>query len=126
MPEKFDALTKTSEFRLKLYPKKYYECREFYKKALKFPIVNEWDRSSKDKGVMFDTGAGIIELMRKGMPRKSGCDISLEVKDVWKLYGKMKKKSKIVFNLRNNAWGDTSFRLSDPEGFEITFFTKTR
>ena len=120
-----NSLTKVSEFRLKLYPKNYQVCLKFYRDILLFPIINEWDRADNDKGVMFDTGAGIIELLYEDSPKIiAGCDISIEVKDVWKLFDKLRKHPKIMHPIRKNAWGDTSFCISDPAGFEITFFTR--
>lgn len=120
----FNPLTKTSEFRLKLYPKNYQDCLKFYRDTLLFPIINKWDRRD-NKGVMFDTGIGIIELFYEGNGETiSGCDISVEVKNVQKLFNKLRKNKNIIFPIRNNSWGDTSFCIADPAGFEITFFTK--
>ncbi len=116
-------LTKVTEFRLKLYPKNFSTMRNFYERKLGFPIVHEW--SDKNKGVMFKVGDAILELLgghaEKG-PSK-GADISLKVPDVWKLWEKLKDYDKIIFKLRENAWGDVSFCITDPEGFQITFFT---
>jgi hypothetical protein len=36
----------------------------------------------------------------------------------------MKDDKNVRHELRHNSWGDNSFRIADPEGFEITFFTK--
>ncbi len=122
---KFNPLTKISECRVKLYPEKYDASYNFYKNTLSFPIVKEWNQDPEDKGAMFDTGTAIIELLYEGSPEKiRGCDLSLEVKDVRKLFEKIKNEVKIVFSLRHNDWGDTSFCVTDPNGFELTFFTK--
>ena len=73
---------------------------------------------------MFKAGQGIIELLNEGRQKKvEGGGISLEVKDVWKLFKRI--KAKVVFSMRNNDWGDSSFCIRDPSGLEITFFTKT-
>ncbi|MBI2641071.1 hypothetical protein HYW87_00545 [Candidatus Roizmanbacteria bacterium] len=60
-------LTKTIQFRFKMYPKDFYKVREFYEKVLGYPIVDSWD-TPDDKGVMFNTEAAIIEVMT---PRKN-------------------------------------------------------
>ncbi len=119
-------LTHVSEFRLKLYPKNFDASREFYASFLEFPIIKEWNDGVHDRGVMFDTGAGIIELLSyKGtyIPIR-GADVSLRVSDVWVLWNTLKTRATVHFPLRDNAWGDTSFAISDPDGFCITFFTK--
>ncbi|MGB4762213.1 MAG: VOC family protein [Candidatus Saccharimonas sp.] len=119
--------TQIKEFRLKLYPQDFYAVRAFYESELGCAIVNEWDRADS-KGVMFDVGGTILEILT---PEKlyapiAGADVSLEVDDVWALHETMASKPYVIRGLRDNAWGDTSFCIADPEGFEITFFTKSR
>jgi uncharacterized glyoxalase superfamily protein PhnB len=115
-----------NEFRLKLYPKDFALVRSFYEQRLQFPIINEWDRGDDDKGVMFDVGGTILELLspEDGYKPITGCDLSLEVPDVAMLWEQMKSGSNILHPIRDNDWGDTSFRIADPEGFAISFFTR--
>ena len=54
----------------------------------------------------------------------TGCGLALEVSDVASLWEQMKSGSNILHPIRNNDWGNTSFRIADPEGFAISFFTK--
>ena len=77
---------------------------------------------------MFDTGSGIIELLvpKKKYANPQGVDVSLQVKNVGKLWNKLKEKTDIVFPPRDNTWGDTSFCIQDPEGFRLIFFTETK
>jgi catechol 2,3-dioxygenase-like lactoylglutathione lyase family enzyme len=113
------------EFRLKLYPKDIAICRAFYRDTLGFSIVHEWDEGQEERGIMFDVGGTVLELLPYNGKAMSGADISLRVRDVWALWEEMKNNILIVHVLRINDWGDTSFCIKDPEGFEITFFTKT-
>lgn len=125
MPEEsFSILTKTSEFRLKLYPSNFGLVKEFYRDILKFPIVKQWDDGPDNKGVMFSTGVAIIELLSTDhyVPVQ-GCGVSLRVADVVQLWGKFKDVDYIEHPLRENSWGDRSFGIKDPEGFKITFFS---
>lgn len=119
-------LTAVSEFRLKLYPKDFYKVREFYEQELGFTVTNEWDRPD-GKGVMFDVGGTILELLspEAEFVPIAGADVSWRVSDVWKLYESMKGKPYVVRELKDNDWGDTSYHIVDPEGFRITFFTST-
>lgn len=125
MNENIYFLTKTNEFRLKLYPSNFKKVKDFYENILNFPLLDSW--GGETNGAMFNTGAGVIELLTPKQEYISvlGTAVSLGVDDVWKLWKEIKDKVKIVHAIRDNSWGDTSFRISDPEGFEITFFTKT-
>ena len=77
---------------------------------------------------MFDSGSAIIELLShhgRYVP-VAGCNVSLEVVNVWKLAEYLKaQRAPVVQDLTDNSWGDTSFKVSDPEGLEVTFFTET-
>ncbi|MCA9333277.1 hypothetical protein KDA00_05400 [Candidatus Saccharibacteria bacterium] len=116
------------EFRLKLYPEDFYNVKRFYEYELELPIVHQWDRD-ESKGVMFDVYGTVLELIwKKEKVYKPivGSDVSWRVPDVWKLFQLFKNKPYIARNLRDNPWGDTSFHIEDPEGFKITFFSKTK
>lgn len=119
-------LTDVQEFRLKLYPKNFATVRAFYKDELGYRIVHEWDHA-ESKGVMFDVGGTILELLWPGNGTTTDyrADVSWQVPDVWSLYKTKEDKPCIIRGLQDNAWGDTSFHIQDPEGFKITFFTKT-
>ena len=115
-----------TDFRLKLYPNDFSKVRKFYEEDLGFKVTNEWDRGDSEKGIMFQVGGATLELLspKEGYEAIVGADVSWEVPNIKDLWSKWKGKSNVVFELRNNSWGDTSFCISDPEGFKITFFTK--
>lgn len=119
-----EDIFKVTEFRIKLYPKDFDKVREFYMKELNFTITNEWNRSSNDRGTMFDVGGTTLELLTPADSPVKGCDLSLAIPDVWKLWELLKDKDYVTRGLRDNAWGDTSFRVSGPEGLSISLFTK--
>ncbi len=116
--------TKTTQFRLKLYPKNFYLVKEFYEFTLGYPIIESWDTETS-KGVMFDTGSAVLELLSPDDEYLSiqGANVSLQVEDVWTLWEKLKDHPNIAKPLETRSWGDTSFRITDPEGFRISFFT---
>lgn len=122
----FNELTRVREFRLKLCPKDFYKVRAFYEETLGYPVIEEWDRGENEKGVMFDTGCATLELLSPKQDFKpvQGTGISIEVQDVMELWKHLKDKVDVEFEPRHNAWSDTSLRIKDPEGFQITFFTK--
>ncbi|MDQ5972457.1 MAG: hypothetical protein QG553_616 [Patescibacteria group bacterium] len=121
-------LTSVKEFRLKLYPKDFKLVRDFYEHKLGFPVFHEWDNGPVNKGVMFSVGSTTLELLSPadGYKPVQGADVSWEVTDVNSLWEKLKDNTPIVHGLRHNSWGDTSFRITDPEGFHISFFTKDK
>jgi uncharacterized glyoxalase superfamily protein PhnB len=88
--------------------------------------LNEWDRGKTDQGVMFQVGPAVLEVLTPESVYQPivGSGLSLEVPDVRELWTRLKDKVAVIFELRDNSWGDKSFCIADPEGFEITFFTK--
>lgn len=120
------SATTVTQFRLKLYPKDFKKVRSFYEQTLGFEVVGEWDRGEADRGVMFQVGSAVLELLSQegGYSQVQGADLSLEVPDVRSLWNELQTKAEVVFKLRDNPWGDTSFCISDPESFKLTFFSK--
>jgi uncharacterized glyoxalase superfamily protein PhnB len=118
----------STEFRLKLYPQDFTKVRAFYEQTLGFKVMSEWDRSEDDRGVMFRVGPAILELLSPENDYKpvQGADLSLGVTDVQNLWSELQTKAEVVFELRDNPWGDTSFCIADPEGFQLTFFSERR
>ena len=97
--------------------------RTFYDEIFDWPITNQWNT-----GVMYDTGAATFELIQDDEADKpnEASHIAISIPDVWSLFENLKNKVKIVFPLRDNSWGDTSFQIQDPDGFTITLFTLTK
>ncbi|HSX28318.1 MAG TPA: VOC family protein [Candidatus Saccharimonadales bacterium] len=115
------------EFRLKLYPRDFTKVRAFYEQVLGFEAADEWDRGETDRGAMFRVGPAILELLspEEGYRVVQGAGLSLEVPDVRILWSELQTKAEVIFELRDNSWGDASFCIADPEGFKLTFFSKS-
>lgn len=120
--------TNITEVRFKLYPKNFYKVRKFYEELLGFTVVKSWDDAQNHKGVMFKIGKSILEIQapEKDYVPVKGSGLSLEVKNVKNLWKKLKNNVNITQPIQDNPWGDTSFGIADPEGFEIKFFTKQK
>lgn len=114
------------EFRLMLYPKNFTAVRKFYEEILGCKVTHQWNEGEDDRGVMFEVGNTTLELLgRRGKYQPvAGCELSIEVEDVARLWEAFEGKEGVVFGLRENEWGDTSFCITDPEGLKITFFSK--
>lgn len=119
-------LSRIRECRIKIYPKDIKTVRAFYERILGYHVIQEWNDGEHDQGIMFNLGTTMLELLSSKDASTSiqGVDLSLEVEDVRALWESVKDKTRIIFPLRHNEWSDTSFCIADPEGFELTFFTK--
>jgi catechol 2,3-dioxygenase-like lactoylglutathione lyase family enzyme len=115
-----------TQFRLRLYPGDFDASRTFYADVLGYPVVEEWNDGPASHGAMFETGAGIIELLcsTRIIGPARGAGVSLEVADVAALWERLGTSAPVAYPLRHNAWGDTSFGLHDPDGFEVVFFAR--
>jgi hypothetical protein len=130
MKENESRLIVTTEARFKLYltGSVFDETDQFYGNILSLPVQYRWDHHSQDRGVMFDTGSAIIELIDNGKHYGAvrGCGISLAVPDVHALWRYLGSAYASVGSLRDRPWGDTDFTVDDPSGFPVTFFSPTR
>jgi catechol 2,3-dioxygenase-like lactoylglutathione lyase family enzyme len=116
------------EVRIKLYVADFDARRSFYRDTLKWPITHEWDEPLNHRGVMFQVGGAIFELLEdlSSKAHDGESDLSLEVPDVWALWKSLGDLVDVEFLLRDNDWGDTSFCVIDPGGFRLTFFSPHR
>ncbi|HET6979292.1 MAG TPA: VOC family protein [Pyrinomonadaceae bacterium] len=114
--------TLVQEFRLIRLVRDLTIQRAFYEEIFDWPVIDDWGG-----GVMYDTGAATFELIQDSEADKpsSSSRIAISVPDVWSLFERLKNKVPVIFPLRDNSWGDTSFRIKDPDGFPITLFTPT-
>lgn len=130
MKENEPRLIVTTEARFKLYltGAVFDETDRFYSDILSLPVQHRWNHHPHDRGVMFDTGSAIIELINKGEQSGivSGCGISLAVPNVDELWRYLKKTYADVGSLCDRPWGDTSFTINDPSGLHVTFFSPTK
>jgi len=100
------------------------EATKFYTQTLGFEILREFD-----DGIMIDLGSSILEIFDADIENKTNpafCKLSLEVENVETFWDKLKDHQEIVFSLRHNIWGDTSFSILSPDGSTLIFFTKDK
>lgn len=112
--------TGVEEFRYILLVKDLTSQKTFYEDVFNWPIIKDWGG-----GILYDTGAATLELIQEANAKRpnGSSRIAISVPDARSLYERLKNKVTILFPPRNNSWGDTSFRINDPEGFQITLFT---
>ena len=70
----------------------------------------------------------VLELIddRRSAAVVSACGLSLAVENDWKLHQELIRSDISIGPLKERDWGDTSFRIEDPSGFSIVFFSQTR
>ena len=99
------------------------EVRHFYLNLLG---VTERTLDEPEENIaMFELGEGrVIEFFEEASKERPPVELSLEVEDVATLWKKLEGAATVVFPLRHNIWGDTSFAIKDPAGCTLTFFTR--
>ena len=125
-----------NQFRCAYATDRYEATVEFYRDRLGLEIEESWDRSDTDKGTLFKAASGIIEVVKRSPDDDHGewanhrpqCfTIVVEADDVDELYERLTSGGLTVTEgLRNQKWGHRSFRLSDPNGVSLYFFSEIK
>ena len=123
----------TLQFRCAYATDKYEETVDFYRRGLGFDVIEFWNRSDVDKGTLFSAASGIIEVVLRSADgshgewethRPRGFTIVIETDFVDNLFEAISQRG--VFStegLTNQKWGHRSFRVSDPNGVQIYFYS---
>jgi uncharacterized glyoxalase superfamily protein PhnB len=123
-----------NQFRCAYATDKYEATVEFYRDGLCLAIEESWDRSDTDKGTLFKAASGIIEVVLRSSDenhgewesdRPQGFTIVIETDDVDDLYERLSgREINIIEGLKNQKWGHRSFRVSDPNGVSLYFYSE--
>lgn len=91
------------------------ETEFFYTHLLNIPVRHRWNEGSRDRGVMFELGSVVLEIIDNGRTRGKvrGCAISLKVSNVRSLFSSLHKKVKCISKVTAASWGDTGFTIAD-------------
>jgi len=103
----------------------------FYK-TLGLEIVEFWDRSDDDKGTLFRAASGIIEVVKRSTEHgdwekdaPQGFTIVIETENVDRLFETISERGlQAAEGLRDQTWGHRSFRMKDPNGVHLYFFSE--
>ena len=124
------------QFRCAFFAQDYESTVAFYRDDLELPLAGSWDRGPDDRGTLVAAAAGVIEVLALPQNRDEsvwdyrppqGLLIVIEVEDVDALYKRVVDKAlPIREELMNQAWGHRSFRVSDPNGISLYFFSHGR
>jgi predicted enzyme related to lactoylglutathione lyase len=115
---------KGSEVQMPLQTRNFTARYEFYQKTLGMKVLEEW--TTPQRGVIFEFGnATRIEVNQVvNAPPAKSVRVSHKIPDVWKLWDRIKNSTRIMYELRQNSWGDDSFGVYDPEGYELELWTR--
>lgn len=126
--------TKEGAFRFTYFTRKYQDTLRFYEETLGFKLEHSWDRSENDKGALFKSGSGLIEILQTpsdsslenaGLDYRSpqGAFMCIQVWGIDELFNQY-KSSGVSFKqeITNQSWGHRSFSALDPNGIVLFFF----
>ncbi len=117
-----------SDFTFIFVSKDFEQAVKYYRDALKFPVVHDWDNGPENKGSVFQAGNGKIEVlaMKSGSEYKqpANFEISMEVDDVDAFYAYIQSINLPIRGiLADKPWGQRTFSLTDPDGIKLIFYS---
>ena len=115
-----------AEIRVLVGTTDYERSTSFYRDVLGFHTREEWD-AADGRGTLFDTGAGIIEIVESSpdhpaeQPR--GVKVAIQVPNARDLHDRL-VASGVAFSepIGDRPWGHRNFELRDPSGLPLIFF----
>ena len=119
-----DAMnTMVQELRVMSYVSDLVPLKEFYETVLGYR-PRRLGKDSEDI-FMVEHGPGrVLEYFQQDQALASTLKLSLQIEDVHALWRELEYQVSVVFPLRHNDWGDTSFAVQDPVGTTLIFFTR--
>ncbi len=116
------------EFRFSFHTMKYKETVSFYKDLLELPVVKTWNRGFNDSGHLFQAASGLIVVLQSATkqvePLKDAL-ILIQVEDLDAYLQKLKQKRvSILQAIQKREWGHRDFKISDPNGLILGFYSE--
>jgi len=123
-----------NQFRCAFFSDEYEKTVDFYKNVLGFAVAESWDRAEDDQGTTFHAASGLIEVLTTphededwvwSRERPRGFAIVIELDDVDAFYAELTGKDvPIAFEIADMPWGHRSFRVADPNGVQVYFYSE--
>jgi catechol 2,3-dioxygenase-like lactoylglutathione lyase family enzyme len=121
------------EFRFAYFTRHYESTVAFYRDGLELPVIGTWDRNPDDRGTLFGTASGMIEVLAFPNNGRSshlwddrppqGAFMVIEVDQVEERYQRAAKKGlPTKQELKDQDWGHRSFCVSELNGLTLYFF----
>ena len=114
------------EFRFYYFTRRYDETVAFYRDVLQLAVHHAWDHGPGERGTIFraPNGGGLIEIEAgTGLPSLAG-GLYIEVPDLEAWYARVREAhAPVIQELRPTSYGHRHFKVVDPSGIEIGFFS---
>lgn len=114
------------EFRFYYFTRRYDETVAFYRDVLQLSVYHAWDHGPEARGTIFRAphGGGLIEIEAgTDLPSLTG-GLYIEVPDLEAWYARVREAhAPIVRELTTTSYGHRHFKVADPSGIEIGFFS---
>jgi catechol 2,3-dioxygenase-like lactoylglutathione lyase family enzyme len=113
------------EFRYYYFTPRYDEAVAFYRDLLGLEVISAWDRRPDQRGTIFlsPNGVGLLEVEAGESSGPAG-GIYIEMDDVDAWYEEVKSRGvPIAQAIIDTSYGHRQFRIVDPAGLEIGFFS---
>jgi len=113
------------EFRYYYFTPSYDEAVAFYRDRVGLEVVSSWDRSTEERGTIFmsPNGIGLIEVEYGAQSGPAG-GLYIEMDDVDAWYAAVEARGvPIAQPIHDTSYGHRQFRIVDPAGLEIGFFS---
>lgn len=114
------------EFRYFYFTPLYDDTVAFYRDRVRLEEVSSWDRGPDERGTVFRSpnGMGLIEVEAGDAPGPGG-GIYIEMNDVDAWHAELVSRGvPIATPLTDTSYGHRQFRIVDPAGLEIGFFSR--
>ena len=116
------------EFRFSFFTQKFKETITFYKDILELPVVGSWNRGFNDSGYLFKAASGHIVVLQsatKQIEPLMDAVLLIQVEDLNKQYEFCREKGiNIVQDIQKREWGDSDFKIIDPNRLVLGFYSK--
>lgn len=109
---------------------------KFYRDVLGFEIEEFYPNNESPTWVCFrigndrfGIGKTFSDINHKLHPRGvdgSGVQFYIRVDDVDRLYNELKSELEVIDDIEDKSWGDREFTFKDPDGYLVSFFSKTQ
>ena len=123
------------EFRFTYFTAAYHQTVDFYCDALRFRILDSWDREGDDRGTAFAAASGMIEVLALPASPEAehlfdarapqGAFMVIEVDDVDAFHDDLASRGvPIERGVQDQSWGHRSVLIREPNGLMLYFFTE--
>ena len=115
-------------FRVQIYTRAFEKLCAFYGGVLQLPVLEQRETSYDDRVIVYGAASGQIEVIYApdGMeyPSSNGWTLQIEGEDADASCERVKELGyEVLRGPQDQFWGHRNFKVQDPSGLELTFFS---